>query len=447
MESGTGFETMPIVVGLGATLFFVLLNGFFVAAEFAFVKVRSSRIEVLAKSGSARGRLAHGILDRLDLYLSSCQLGITVSSLILGWLAEPAVARLLMAVARSLGWPLAESALLHWVALAAALTVVTILHMTLGEQAPKMWAIHNSEKGALLVARPLKVFTFIFGPLITVINLIANWMLRLAGISQAGDPHGSYSAEELKAVLAASAEAGNITARQREFAENILGLYGLQVRHILVPRVDIAWLSVDHPIEENLRLLRESGHSRLPLCREDLDSVIGIVHAKNVMAVLSEGRPVDLVSLATEPVYVPDTQPLSRMIVTLQQARARTAIVLDDRGTAIGMAFLEDSIEEIVGPIQDEFDDEDPLVIEHAANQLEMRGDMPSPEAAELLGLEEVGADDTIGGHVVSLLKRLPEEGDQISLAGYTVTVTKVTKRRVELLLFEREGGEPDEPS
>lgn len=438
MEIEPGFEGLTFAVRLAATLFFVLLNGFFVAAEFAFVTVRSTRVEVLARSGSGQAKVAESILGRLDLYLSACQFGITVSSLILGWLAEPAVAELLLAGAGALGWSVGESALLHWVALAIALTLVTTLHMTLGEQAPKMWAIQNSEKGALVTSRPLKIFTFVFGPLISVINRIANWMLRAAGISRATELGHTFSADELRTILAASADAGNITARQREFAENILGLIALQVRHILVPRVDVVWLASDSSLEENLRILRESGHSRLPLCRDDLDSVIGIIHAKNVMAVLSEGRTVDLEGLAREPIFVPDTQPLGRMIVEMQQARAKTAIVLDDHGTAIGMAFLEDAIEEIVGPIHDEFDDDQPSVVHLAPDRLEVRGDLPLPEAAELLGLKDVGTDDTLGGHVVSVLKRLPVEGDTLSLGGYRVTVTKVEQRRIAKLRFER---------
>ncbi|MCW8985392.1 MAG: hemolysin family protein, partial [Thermoanaerobaculales bacterium] len=241
------FEVTTFAVRLGATLFFVLLNGFFVAAEFAFVKVRGSRVEALAKAGSGRARIAQGILGRLDLYLSSCQFGITVSSLILGWLAEPAVAELLMAGARTLGWPVGESPLIHAVSLAVALTIVTTLHMTLGEQAPKIWAIQRSEATALGVAYPLRIFTAVFRPLIWVINHIANWMLRLVGISLAGQHETTFSSDELRAILAASAQAGQISSRQRQFANNILGFINLQVRHVLVPRVDVVWLADPQP--------------------------------------------------------------------------------------------------------------------------------------------------------------------------------------------------------
>jgi CBS domain containing-hemolysin-like protein len=431
------FEAMTFAVRLGATLFFVLLNGFFVAAEFAFVKVRESRIEAIANTGNARAKMAEKILDRLDLYLSSCQFGITVSSLILGWLAEPAIAELLIFGAAALGLPVANSALLHGVALAIALTIVTTLHMTLGEQAPKIWAIQRSEATALGVAYPLRIFTVVFGPLVRVINLISNWMLRMVGISLADEHETTFSADELRAILASSAQAGQISARQRQFANNILGFINLQVRHVLVPRVDIVWLANREPDDENLRIIRESGHTRFPLCGDDLDDVIGIIHVKDVMAALSSGQEVDLGAMSRKPLYIPDTQSLGRMIVEMQAAKAKSAIVLDDHGTAIGMAFLEDALEEIVGPIQDEFDDEEAAIIGDETDLLEMRGDLPLPEATELLGLVATGTDDTIGGHVVSVLGRLPESGDQLTIGGYRVTVTEVSRRRVLRLRFE----------
>jgi CBS domain containing-hemolysin-like protein len=431
---------------LGATVFFVLLNGFFVAAEFALVKVRGTRLQWLADRGNSRARVTLHMLGRLDLYLSACQFGITVSSLILGWLAEPAVARLLVALATALGWPVGESTALHAVALVVALTVITTLHMTLGEQAPKIWAIQRSEVTALQIAYPLRIFTFVFVPLIWVINRISNWMLKLAGISLTEQHEASYSVDELGAILLTSAQAGHISNRQRQFADNILGFVNLQVRHILVPRVDVVWLSIDDPVADNLRTIRESGHSRFPLCEDDLDRAIGIVHTKDIMGALSEGRPVNLGEIARKPVYIPDTQPLARMVVELQRERAKSAIVVDDHGTAIGMAFLEDALEEIVGPIQDEFDDEEESVSSPDSDVVEMRGEVPFPEALDLLDLDEIGADDTIGGHVVSLLRRLPKEGDQLTMGPYRVTVTKVTRRRVLQLRFEGIKDETENP-
>lgn len=263
MESGPAIEITTVAVRLGATLFFVLLNGFFVAAEFALVKARRSRIQSLAEGGNAGARVANAILAHLDLYLSACQFGITVSSLILGWLAEPAIASLLVAGANAAGWPVAQSGLLHVVALAIALTIITTLHMTLGEQAPKIWAIQRAEATSLIIARPLRLFTVVFRPLIWVINQISNWMLRMVGISSSEQHEATFNSEELRAILASSAQAGAISARQRQFAENILSFVNLQVRHILVPRLDVVWLSVERPVPRESR--RDSGKQPLPI--------------------------------------------------------------------------------------------------------------------------------------------------------------------------------------
>jgi CBS domain containing-hemolysin-like protein len=442
VDTETTVEATNIVWLLGLTLFFVLLNGFFVAAEFALVKVPTTRVKSLAEQGGARARLASHILTRLDLYLSACQLGITVASLILGWLAEPAVARLLIAGAHAVGWQVGDSALLHAISLALALTIVTTLHMTLGEQAPKIWAIQRAEVTALTVARPLHLFTLVFRPLIWVINKISNGLLRLVGISSIEHHEASLSADELRAVLTTSAQAGHITARQRRFAENILRFVSLEVRHILVPRVEVVELCTQRLAEDNLRAILESTHSRFPLCEDDLDEILGIVHAKDVLAALASGDSIDLRAMARKPVFVPDTQPLGKMIAELQQAKAKLAVVLDDRGTAIGLAFLEDALESIVGPIQDEFDDEEEAVRRPQPGVIEMRGDLSLPEAAELLGLDEAGEDDTIGGHVVSILGRLPKQGDELTMGVYRVAVTQVCDRRVHTLRCERTDAE-----
>ncbi len=423
---------------LAVTFLFVLLNGFFVAAEFSLVKVRRSRIDALADAGNSKARVIRDMLQRIDLYLSACQFGITIASLILGWLAEPAIARLLLAGADALGWEVQNGALLHGISLGIALAIVTTLHITLGEQAPKIFAVHRPESTALRIAYPLKIFTWVFRPLIWVINRISNAMLRIVNISPDDHSEGSLTAEELRIVLMASAQAGHISPRQRKFAENILGFIDLQVRHILVSRIDVARLSINKSSEENLKAIRASRHSRFPLCGDDLDDVIGIVHAKDALALLIDKQPVDLRKMARRPVFVPDTQSLGLMIVELQRNRAKAAVVVDDRGTAIGMAFLEDAIEEIVGPIQDEFDDEEPAVRKPSPSITELRGDFALPEAVELLGIDAAGTDDTIGGHVVSALGRLPEQGDTLQIGSYHVTVVEVARRRIVKLRFEQ---------
>ena len=430
---------------IAATLFFVLLNGFFVAAEFALVKVRAVRIQEIAEQGSSRARVVQHILGHLDRYLSACQLGITVASLILGWLAEPAIAELLLAGAVTVGIGIApDDAALHAAALAIALAIVTTLHMTVGEQAPKLWAIQRAESTALLAAHPLRAFTMLFQPFILAINGISNAFLRLAGLSPEEITESTvHSAEEIKRLLAASAGSGQISARQHELAQNVLDIIELEVRHIMVPRVDVEFLSLQFPDEQNLRTVRESGHSRLPLCAAGLDTVVGIVHAKEVLSVLAAGGEVDFKKLARKAIFVPDTQSVSRLIAQLQRGRSHVCVVLDEHGTAVGLAFLEDALEEIVGPILDEFDVAEPSLVQLPNGAMEVPGALSLPEAADLLGLDGLGEEaDTIGGYVIAKLGRMPRKGDVVRIGPFDVTVSSVTRRRIERLRFATAQGE-----
>ena len=426
-----------IVWRLVATIIFVMLNGYFVAAEFALVKVRPGRISALARKGSPSARMVQMMLGRLNLYLSACQLGITLASLILGWLAEPAVANLLIAGANAIGLSV-DPGIIHGVALAIALAVVTILHMTVGEQAPKIWSIHRAESMALRMAYPLWLFTLVLRPLIWLVNVISNLLLRMAGMNPDGHAEPPLDAGEIRDLLSRSAQAGQITRRQGEFAKNVIGISRLEVRHILVPRGDVISLSIDDPVEESLGRLRQSGHSRFPLCRGDLDTVIGIVHAKSVLAALVDGREPDLEALAGKPVFVPETQKVSRMIHELQQAGSGCAVVVDEHGGAVGVAFLDDALEEIVGPIRDEFDAAEEEYREISSDVLELDGGMDLPAACELLGIDECGDEDTIGGYVVGRLGRLPVVGDKVDIAPFTVEVTSVRDRRARSLRAER---------
>lgn len=438
---------MPADFDLGATLWrlaatflFVALNGFFVATEFALVKVRPTRVDALAQQGNRRARRVMGILEHLDLYLSSCQLGITVASLILGWLAEPAIAALLVALASKVGI-VASPTLIHGVSLGIALATVTILHMTIGEQSPKILAIHRPEPMALAFALPLRMFTAVLKPLIGLINIISNLLLRPFGLRGAGEhSEGAFSAEELKSILAASSQAGHISSRQRQFGENILGFINLEVRHILVPRVEVVELSTEDTLEENLQVIRETRHTRFPLCGVgELDNVKGIVHAKEVLRVLTGGGELNLEAIARKALFVPDTQPLARLIYELQRAHTECAIVVDEHGTAVGLAFLEDALEEIVGPLSDEFDEVAPMVEDIEPGVSEVDGRLPLPEAAQRFGIEAAEDDDedTIGGYIVSQLKRLPRRGDELMIARYKVTVTQVERRMARRLRFQ----------
>jgi CBS domain containing-hemolysin-like protein len=444
---------------LGATLFFVVLNGFFVAAEFALVKVRSSRINELAAAGGRRARGVQHILSHLDLYLSACQLGITLASLILGALGEPAVSVLIVALVGTLGVAVAaDAAWLPFVSIGIAFAVITMLHMTVGEQAPKMWALRRAEGTALRVGLTLRIFAFVFRPFIAAVNGISNWMLRLVGVSGVGH-HDVPTAEEIRSILSVAATSGHISDREYELTENVFRMISLEVRHLIVPRVDVDYLSLERSPEENLRKIRKTRHSRLPLCEVGLDTVIGIVHAKDALDHALEreraGTPPDLQSIAREALFVPDTMSLSNFLMELQAKLSHCAVVLDERGTAIGMAFREDALEEIVGPLGDEFDALDSELIHVEAGVYELSGRLSVPEVCDRLEFElepeEDESEDTIGGHLTARLGRLPQKGDCVAIGPYDAEVLDVTRRRVQRLRMtrrpeDREEGAAAEP-
>jgi CBS domain containing-hemolysin-like protein len=439
MEGGHSLDLAGVAWRLGATLFFVLLNGFFVGAEFALVKVRRSRVATLAAAGSRPARVAEHMLDHMDRYLSACQLGITLASLVLGALGEPAVAVLLYAGLDGLGVQAnPDDPVLHIVALILAFAVITILHMTIGEQAPKMWALQRSERTTLQSAIPLRLFAATFRPFIFVVNEISNALLRLVGLDMDEAHEGSATAEELRHMLSRSAEAGQISPREWELAENVFKMIDLEVRHLLMPRVDVVYLSLQNDVEKNLAILQQSGHSRFPLCEVGLDTVVGIVHVKDVFTHGPPRSNEELRQRSRPAVFVPEKQSVSQLILELQRQRSHCGVVLDEHGTASGLVFLEDALEEIVGPIADEFDIPGSGVEEIRPGVYELSGTVALPEAEVRMGFELPEADeDTIGGHVVAQLGRMPRRGDQLDLAKHRFTVLEVARRRISRLRVE----------
>lgn len=435
---------------LGATLFFVLLNGFFVAAEFALVKVREPRIAQLGRDGSRAAPSVQHILRHLDRYLSACQLGITLASLILGALGEPAVSVLLIAASDAVGLPIAEdSGWVRIVSIALAFTVITVLHMTVGEQAPKMWALRRAEKTSLATAPTLRGFAWLFGPFINLINWISNRLLQLIGLPPELGHEASHSSEEIRSILSLSARAGKISEHEYELSENVFRIIELEVRHIVVPRIEVDFLIADRPLNENLGHIQTNGHSRFALCELGLDTIIGIVHSRDVLDAVLRGETPDLRAVARPPVFVSDTMSISNFLRELQQHRQQCAVVIDEHGTAIGLAFREDALEEIVGPLGDEFDDEDPDFVELSDGSYEVTGRMPLPELEDRLAFdlteEEREEEDSIGGHVTARLGRLPRKGDAVRVGPYLATVIDASRRRAHKLRVTPVAPDPTE--
>jgi CBS domain containing-hemolysin-like protein len=418
---------MPPGWGLFLGLLLVALNGFFVAAEFALVKVRPTQIEPQASEGQRRAKVARHMIHHLDAYLSATQLGITLASLALGWIGNPAFAW----IVRPLITPFAgdNEALVQSISLTAAFLVITILHIILGELAPKSIAIRKPEGTALLVAYPLYLFYKVTYPAIWVLNHAANALLKLVGIAPVSESEIAHDEEELRLLLA-SGPASQLSTQKRELLDNIFELSHRVARQVMLPRQDVVYLSTSRPLEENLRIARRSGHTRFPLCEGDLDHVIGLVHIKDLFR---RERPLtSLKEVARDIAFVPETLPLDRLLKRMRTERFHLAAVLDEYGGVSGIVTLENVIEEIVGSIQDEFDVEKPELLAKGEGVYEVSGGMLVEDLEAALDIELSERDeDTIGGVVLSELGHHPSQGDRIELGPVIIEVLEVQHNRI----------------
>jgi CBS domain containing-hemolysin-like protein len=425
---GGGHESaIPPSWGLVLGLLLVALNGFFVAAEFALVKVRPTQIEPMAAEGSRRARVARHMIHHLDAYLSATQLGITLASLALGWIGEPAFAWIIRPVIGSLAAD--NPQLVTSLSVTVAFLVITILHIVLGELAPKSVAIRKAEGTTLVVALPLYVFYKITYPAIWVLNHTANALLKLVGIAPVSESQLAHDEEELRLLLS-STNASQLSNQKRELLDNIFELSHRVARQIMLPRQDVVYLSTARPLTENLRIARRSGHTRFPLCDGDLDHVVGLIHIKDLFR---RDRPLaSLKEVARDIAFVPETLELDRLLKRMRTERFHMAAVIDEYGGVSGVVTLEDVIEEIVGSIQDEFDIENPEIEPRGEGVYEVSGGMLVEDLEEALEVEFSKRDeDTIGGVVLSELGRNPVEGDRVELGPITIEVLEVQHNRV----------------
>ena len=414
--------------GLFLALLLVALNGFFVAAEFALVKVRPTQIEPYIAAGNRRARLAGHMLRHLDAYLSATQLGITLASLALGWIGEPAFAWIVRPVVELVAGG-GNEPIVHSVSLTISFLTITILHIVLGEQAPKTIAIRKAEGTSLLISFPLYAFYKLTYPAIWLLNRAANGLLKLIRVAPAGEGELAHDEEELRLLLA-STSASQLPPQQRELLDNIFELSHRVARQIMLPRQDVVYLSTTRPLQENLRSARRSGHTRFPLCEGDLDHVIGLIHIKDLFR--RERPPTSLTEVARPIAFVPETLQLDRLLKRMRSERFHFAAVIDEYGGVSGVVTLEHVIEEIVGPIQDEFDVEKPELQERGDGVYEVSGGMLVEDLEEALGIELSERDeDTIGGVVLSELGRNPAPGDRVELGPVTLEVLEIQHNRV----------------
>jgi CBS domain containing-hemolysin-like protein len=403
------------------------------------VKVRPTQLESHAARGTRRGKIARHMVHHLDAYLSATQLGITLASLALGWIGEPAFAWVLEPLILRI--PGTTPALVHPVSITSAFLVITILHIVLGELAPKSLAIRKPEPTSLWVALPLFFFYKVTYPAIWVLNHLANGVLRIFGIQPVQESELAHDEEELRLLLASS-DPSRLSLQKRRLLDNVFELSHRTARKIMVPRADVVYLSTDRSVEENLALARQSGHTRFPLCEGDLDQVVGLVHIKDLFR--ADSPPERLEEMKREIAYVPETLPLDRLLRRMRSERLHMAAILDEYGGVSGIVTLENVIEEIVGEIQDEFDREKPELVQKAENLYEVAGTMLVEDLESELGIELSDRDeDTVAGVVLSDLGRRPRVSDKVQLGPLAVEVVEVVGNRIVTL---RLALSPEEP-
>ena len=411
--------------------FFVFLNGFFVAAEFAIVKVRPSQIEPHMKKGSLSGKTAWRIIQNLDAYLSACQVGITFASLALGWLGEPFIARELLPLFQAVG--ITSQAWLHGLSFAIAFAIITYLHIVLGEMAPKSVSIRIAEKTALLCAVPLDVFYKIFNPFIALLNHSALVFLKIFGLSSDTDTEGAHTEEELKLILAHSARSGHLTGTEAEIMENVLALHDKTAKQIMIPRTAVVYLSTTNTFTENLQITLESQHTRYPLCTGDLDHVIGMVHIKDILAAKTRGeRGLRMAKLKRNVIFYPETISLDQLFREFQRTKLHMAVLIDEYGGTTGIVTLEDVLEELVGEIYDEFDQPVAFIRQVGRREYIVDGLCPVKMCEEKLKIELPEFDvETIGGMVFSIAGHIPDEGSAVDFEHGQFVVEGIDRQRI----------------
>jgi CBS domain containing-hemolysin-like protein len=406
-----------------------------VAAEFALVKVRPARVELMAEGGSRPARLTVGILANLEAYLAACQLGITMASLGLGWVGEPVVAALLEPVFRLAGLP---EAALHTVAFAVGFLIFSSLHIVVGEQVPKTLAIRRPEPMSLWVAWPLRAFYLVCWPLNWALNEAARGILRLAGVAEAGH-HEAYSPDELRGLIGSSREAGSVPKQEHDMLGAVLDLERVEVGEVMTHRRDMVSLDADAPVGRIVQEVLDGPHTRYPLWSGDRDAIVGVLHAKDLLAAVRKVgdrlTPADVRQLAAPPWFVPDTTSLLHQLLAFRQRRAHLAFVVDEYGALMGLVTLEDILEEIVGDILDEKDVEVAGVKAEPDGSVLVEGrvtirdlnrqfdwDLPDEEAT------------TIAGLLMHEARRIPDAGESFAFHGFRFEVVKRERHQLTLL-------------
>ncbi len=440
---GHEIEIGTLAINLFLVLLLVFLNGVFVAAEFSLVKVRHSRLIQLESEGNRLAPYALKVANRLDAYLSATQLGITLTSLGLGWLGEPAVSELLVEpLMYQMGFT--DPTLISGISVAIGFAIITFLHIVLGELAPKSLAIQKSEGTSLALAGPLLVFYYVFLPVIWLLNHAANAFLRIFGIQPAGEADAAHSEEEIRILMNQSAKSGAIDLEEVKLMDNIFDFSDMLAREVMLPRTDMDCLYVNLPLKDNMKIITETRHSRYPVAIEDKDQIIGFVHITDIL-LWPQGTEPNLRKLVRPILNVPESMEISHVLRLMQQKRAQLTLVVDEYGGTAGLLTAEEILEEIVGDLYDEFEDERPEV-EVVGDVISVDGRLLIEEVNDLTGAgiddEEV---DSIGGWMFKELEGNPLPGQIVQFGRIRFEVAEAERLRITRVKIHKPHKEADE--
>ena len=430
MDQNSWVVLSSVIKILGALLL-IGLNAFFVAAEFAFVKVRPTRLAQLASEGDKRAVRAQECINHMNMFLSVTQLGITLVSLGLGWLGEPAVTSLINPLFIRAG--MNNSTLTHSISFIIAFSIITFFDVVFGELAPKSIAIQRAEKLALSFAGPMRALYFIFYPVVIILNGAANKVLLIFGLGADPDHSKSHSEEELRMLISASYKEGQIEESEQQLLQNVFKFEKKVAEEIMVPRPQVVFLDINNTFEKNIEIARQAKHTRFPVCDDSPDQIIGLVHIKDVL--YQNESPVDLIDLKRDILFVPEGMLLDKLLQEFQRTHQHMAVVVDEYGGTAGIVTMDNILEELVGEIQDEFDQEEPEIKSQSDGSLIVSGSLSIDDAIEELGLplgDESEAYNTLAGYVLGKLGHFPRIGETLSLGKYKMEIAKMDGRRID---------------
>lgn len=419
-----------MISGLFITFLFVLLNGFFVAAEFALVKIRVSQLDLKIKQGNRRAKLAKELTEKLDAYLSATQLGITLASLALGAVGEEVISHI---VERLFSTTAISQVTIHSISLPIALALLTFFHVTIGEQIPKMIGIKYCLATMLVIAWPMRIFYFIFGPFIWSLNKSSNLILRIMGIKQVGD-EDVHTEEELRLILTESEEGGAIKPSENELIQNVFDFDDRIVKQIMVPQNRVVAVDVEEGRNEITKTVIEEGFSRLPIYLGDIDHVIGIIHSKDLLKALIDNKFRSLKDIMRPAHFVPESMKINELLRDFQKHHIQMAIVTNEFGSTAGIITMEDIIEELVGEIQDEHDEEKPNVEKKSDTEFIVNAQATIVDVNDVLpiALPENSHYETVSGYINFIFGRIPAVNDKRYKDGYEIIILTRNRQSVE---------------